>query len=141
MLKVKTLKRIAFEAVFNYIHVSLLPPCHTTNNRLNKKCKFDNSSQLSIAVDGVQSKIDEYLVSSYRRYRQELWRHYRSKLGNECPDVGNFLACILDDTFRSLDIRVFDFLHPSVSLYGSNYIIQLIETIFQRYFILLNNCL
>lgn len=133
-MKVKTLKEIAIEGIYQDIvsSLSFSPESHSKKRKLNifesegttaagepsaklleKKRKINPTQE---AVMKVREKLDQYLVGiTYNQIREQLCYEYNSHGVFDRPDLSHFLNCILNDSFRVLDFEN-DHLHQSSNL-------------------------
>ena len=129
-MKVKTLKKIAIDGIYQDIVSSL----SFSPENCSKKRKWENLSEGTIhaadepsakppekkrkinpteeAVKELREKLDQYLVGTYNHVREQLCYLYNSHEVSDRPDLCLFLNCILNNSFSVLDFEK-DHLHQS----------------------------
>jgi hypothetical protein len=123
MSEVKSLKEIALLAVYNDIEVSLMakrkakeegPPVKKRRKLLTAAKSGNwfvtrNAAEMNPRtnpIDQTKKKLDEYLVSAFSHYREELWRWYNRQSPSKRPPVDAFLECVLDNNFAAMELGV-----------------------------------
>jgi len=140
-MKVKTLQKIATEGIYQDIvsSLSFATDSYSTKRKLSES-KLENDGRTAavdssvehkknkrkidptqIAITKVREKLNQYLVGTYNRIREQLCFEYNSNGVLEWPDLSLFLNCILNDSFSVLDFEK-DHLHhhPSTLSLGDH---------------------
>ena len=97
-------------------------------NVYQESAKRIEKEKQNLAAANLKKLLDKYLVGTFSYVRHELWQIYNNQT-EERPDLCQFLSCILDSSFISLEFGQHN--RPTV-LFGKEghfYPIEVVETV------------
>ena len=128
-MRVKSLKKCVVRALYKDISSSLWAASAKSQP---KKGKLAKKKKMKQVVMNIRDKLDEYLVGTYSPFRHELCDEFNNHIASKeknLPDMDSFLNCILDDSFKSLEVTQEDFPPDLLTEEGKYYPVQLVETV------------